>query len=1036
MRSSHILILILLSWTLPLVTVGLNNSDLQRRQGTTNGALPTLTTDSPSAPTAASASQSSLPASVAATTDLRSSTASSQPNTANAASNSTVASHSSTAASAKPTTAAPLTNSTASSTSKASDVLPLQPRITPAFGIAGVFLILFGAVYALIGVKSRSIQIFLSCGFLASIATTALVDFVMSTPVSDAVQGGFFVAIFMTGAVFGGGALIFQEFTEGFGCLLGGFCFSMWLLVLKPGGLVTSPGGKGAFIGIFSLVAWSLSWTKYTRPYALIGSTAFGGATAFVLGLDCFVRAGMKEFWFYIWDLNDGLFPLNTSTYPLTRGIKVEIALIIIGTIIGLLSQIRLWKIIRSKQRKEEAVQQADSEHNQAIEAALGRHLERQNEREKSAWERQYGDRLNSKRNTILWQDARADKRYSTVSVAPIQPSHPSASAENLEMDTYGSRKSQSGYGSRSMRQSTVTVEVIPEADEDHEEVALNERNKALQALEDGRTSDEHKHSGDVSMSSSMLAPLTEREEDRAALSNSERSVEVSKPKRQSRRSSSGLTKRSSSGYVPVASHSKDHLVDFERPQSRASSAAATLDGDNEKIDVKLLDVDPENKRGTPPEIIISPVSAEGAQSPAIPSGSSTGFPGAESRSSDGKDESLGGASQCPAPPIATVASSSAASAADTKNQDRVPESQASEGTDSTTESLTRGALAQVPSQMSTVVLSYRTNEWAKHITSAEAPVYDEPESIEGVEGQEEAPTHLVRVATESQTEPPVPQSAAQTLQTEMVPPSVRASQAGVGVASQLPTPQRSFSDQELRRSTMKAPSRSTSMQSLKIPSHRASRIGFNPAASTSLVAMPIMENIPSNFGAPTSAGRRSSAPGSPYLIPTRRTSATSLGSGNQRPYSTQGTPRPHSGSPLYDAAQLQRLQGHQQQHERPERPSGTRMDSYESHQPAQRDIRKEAQKRESLLADWRLTQQQSASRDGLEASAAEHGRARLKMQLEKQRQFEEYQRSEEQLKQLAMDQMMRRPEMLDLHREAMRRMQGSANKKLRGSTG
>ncbi|KAJ9617998.1 hypothetical protein H2204_013228 [Knufia peltigerae] len=1025
MRSFHILILTLLSWTLPLVTAGLDHSGLQERQDTANGALPTLTTDAPSSPTVASASQSSLPASLALTTEGSSNTTSTQPLMTGFTSNSTVASHTSTTISAIPTAATSPANSTASSKTKANDDLPLRPRITPAFGIAGVFLIVLGGIYALIGVKSRSIQIFLSCGFLASIATTALVDFVMSTPVSDAVQGGFFVAIFMTGAVFGGGALIFKEFTEGFGCLLGGFCFSMWLLVLKPGGLVTSPGGKGAFIGVFSLVAWSLSWTSYTRPYALIGSTAFGGATAFVLGLDCFIRAGMKEFWFYIWDLNDELFPLNTDTYPLTRGMKVEIAIIVIGTIIGLLSQIKLWKIIRSKQRKEEAVQQEDEGQKQAIEAALGRHLERRNEREKSAWEKQYGDRLNSKRNTVLWQDAHTHKRYSTVSVVAFQPPTPSASTEELEMDTYGSRRIQSCYGSKNKRQSSVTVEVIPEADENDEEVALNERQKALQALEEGQAADEHKQSGDLSASSSTLSPLTAGDDDSLALSKSDSGIELSKPKR---RPSSGLTKRLTSGYVPLAAHSKDHLVDLERPQSRASSAAATLDGDNEELDVDSLDADARNKTGGCPQIIISPVFTEGAEFSDMLSGSTTGFGHAESTSSDGKDGALNHTSRPTAAQIRTIAASATAVVGDTRSDDRVPESQASEGTDSTAESLTRVALAQVPSQTSTVVLSHRTNEWAKHITSAEAPIYDEPESIKGDDGPEDSPTYIARVATDPQTQALVTQGPVHTAQVE----TVRTSRAGVGVASHPPTPQRALSDQQWRPSATKAPSRTTSMQSLKAPSKRVSRGSFNPTASTSLATMPIMENIPSEFGVPAPTGRRSSA-GSPYMMPTRRDSATSFGSGNRRPYSAHDTPRPQGGTP-YDVAQLQRLQS--QQYQRAERPSGTRMDSYDSHQPSQRDVRKEAQKRESLLADWRLTQQQHASRDGLEASVAEHGRARLRSQLENQRRFEEYQRSEEQRRQLAMDQMMRRPEMQDLHREAMRKMQGSANKKLRSSTG
>lgn len=59
-------------------------------------------------------------------------------------------------------------------------------------------------------------------------------------------------------------------------------------------------------IAAFCFVMFSLAFHKITRPYSLIVSISFGGATAIVLGIDCFSRAGLKEFWIYIWG-NDGL---------------------------------------------------------------------------------------------------------------------------------------------------------------------------------------------------------------------------------------------------------------------------------------------------------------------------------------------------------------------------------------------------------------------------------------------------------------------------------------------------------------------------------------------------------------------------------------------------------------------------------------------------------------------------------------------------------------------------------------------------------
>jgi Domain of unknown function (DUF4203) len=131
-----------------------------------------------------------------------------------------------------------------------------------------------------------------------------LMVYVMNPPVSNGVQGAYVVAAVITGLIFGALATVFTEVTEGLGCLLGGFCLSMWFLVLKPGGLVTSTGGKAILISVFTLSIFALSFSHYTRPYSLIGSISFAGATTIILGIDCFSRAGLKEFWLYIWGMS------------------------------------------------------------------------------------------------------------------------------------------------------------------------------------------------------------------------------------------------------------------------------------------------------------------------------------------------------------------------------------------------------------------------------------------------------------------------------------------------------------------------------------------------------------------------------------------------------------------------------------------------------------------------------------------------------------------------------------------------------------
>lgn len=240
-------------------------------------------------------------------------------------------------------------------------------------------------MYALVGLKNKWLHPYLSSAYLASLAVTVLILYVMNLPVSNAVQGAYFVAIITTGLIIGGAALVFKEMTEGLGCLLGGFCLSMWFLVLSPGGLLTSTRSISAFIVAFSLAAYATSFSHYTRPYGLIGSCSFSGATVVILGIDCFSRAGLKEFWAYIWNLNSNLFPLGATTYPLTRGIRVEIAAIIAIFLAGIVSQVRLWKFIEAR-REKRASEKLNAQRNFRQEANISQGVKYANAPEKRRW--------------------------------------------------------------------------------------------------------------------------------------------------------------------------------------------------------------------------------------------------------------------------------------------------------------------------------------------------------------------------------------------------------------------------------------------------------------------------------------------------------------------------------------------------------------------------------------------------------------------------------------------------------------------------
>ncbi|KAI9929894.1 hypothetical protein ASPWEDRAFT_167560 [Aspergillus wentii DTO 134E9] len=270
--------------------------------------------------------------------------------------------------------------------------LPLPPKITPALGVGGFVLIALGAVLALVGIRKIWVQVFLSTACLTSLGVTVLIVYVMNPPVRTAVQGAYLVAIVFTGITFGALSVVFKELTEGLGCLLGGFCLSMWLLSLKPGGLLTGTDAKSGFIGALSVAFYALSFSHYTRPYGLIVGTAISGGTAVALGIDCYSRAGLKEFWLYIWSLNDDIFPLGTNTYPVTRNIRVELAVTVIVALLGIVSQLRLWKVIRERRRNETKKREEEQRKNDEAEAEAGRRLEENNIRERAEWEAKFGN--------------------------------------------------------------------------------------------------------------------------------------------------------------------------------------------------------------------------------------------------------------------------------------------------------------------------------------------------------------------------------------------------------------------------------------------------------------------------------------------------------------------------------------------------------------------------------------------------------------------------------------------------------------------
>jgi len=992
----------------------------------------------------------------------------------NSASLSNTASHSGLAATISktrtPSTTAVSTATNGTATTP-SNSLPLKPKITPGLSIAGIVLTVSGLAFLLIGIKNRSMQIFLSSAYLTSLSITVLIIYVMSPPVSSAVQGAYFVAAFVTGVLFGAGSLIFPEITEGLGCFLGGVCLSMWLLVLKPGGTLTGTVGKIVFVLVFGVAVWLLSFFRTIRPYALIGATSFSGATAVVLGIDCFCRSGLKEFWLYIWNLNDNLFPLNTTTYPITRGMQVEIAAIVLGCIVGVISQLKLWKVIKDRRERKEAAQRDVERRKSAMDEATGRFLEARTDREKAQWERIYGpqggrlysDHVRGSRSTIVdsSNDLSQDNRKSWISTR--QPSTESTESVRLEMNRLSLPRADHNPTSRSKRQSAVTVHTIPEDDEAQEEARASITDVQSASSVDGgpdhpSTSAQHNnHDAPPIPPLPFTIPSTASPKVPSVQpSPTESNIQFA----EKQKSDTSILKRLSgqNGVVSPMSTSEEVLMLPEAHHSRASSVAATLNDELEELDLRSVHSEAEHvSESHDRELTLHATPSTGQTScnklsylgdePPSPAALSIDFDPEElarpimadleqlSKLANGSKELGGSRSNFVRPDDLTAGKNVIATSDDTNGGISAPADLKS------TESLTQGALVRVPSQLNNVVMTYRTNEWAKHISVAEVPVDDKRSSILA-EAEVESPVQLVETPapvrveelaqtalnTSAATTGPASSKSAQApahpdkrRSTARRSPETHVAPARVTVEGKMHAPSlhRSFSDQSLAAApaiVIRPPtSRSRQYTSLSPKLTRSS--STLPSAIVENAETQFLSSSPPVAGSPSPhvtstslAAQPGKAPSGPHL----ERSASNL-----RPSTTAG--------PMVRSFSSESLSDHIYQ-QVAATASDTRLSFYNSHQPERRASTFVPGKRDSMLAEWQGSLKREASLTAIPKVTADQRRA--EMMKEKRQSLQNKQRQEvtQQYREQVLDQAMRTTDMQALHREAMRKMQAKAN--------
>ncbi|KAF2854256.1 hypothetical protein T440DRAFT_271480 [Plenodomus tracheiphilus IPT5] len=933
--------------------------------------------------------------------------------------------------------------------------LPIQPKLTPAMGLSGVILLLSGLVYAVIGIKNKWVYVFGSAAYLTALAVSVLIVYLMSPPVSNAVQGAFFVAAFVTGVIFGALSLVFSDITEGFGCLLGGFCLSMWFLSLKDGGLISSTTGRAIFIGCMSVGGYSLSFSHYTRNHGLIASIAFSGATAALLGIDCLASSGWKEFWLYLWNLNDDVFPLNTNTYPVTKNIKAELAGVVIIAVFGVISQLRVWKMVQ-EHRANSAAQQLEKQQDQEREEeALGRKIEDDFHKERAQWEAAYGDGGKSVQDSSIRSSTIGPKRSTSIRETELSGND---SVEMVNLTKSGVTQASNGDTPAG---TTVTINVLQDDDIRQIDSLGNPVDHHLTHAAPAETKSSKRSSAPPPPPTVIPLPFTVPLEEDAtsvddnisvsAIPDSDQ-ISTHHPRPMSKRISdmSAMRLRVSRD----ATYSQEALISHADANSdRASSVAATLDDDNDvnslrqispphspldaqhatplenlKVSIQEEEEEDRSSTGLVASSLPSSGEADGADKAAFETVTEVAAlqKGARKSFTPSTDPKV---DEVPNEPSnrreSRVRADTLVPGADEDNeQSNSDPKQAQVATvpqagraESHVGSLRDGVL---PAKLSKVAQSYRTNEWAKHLEVAEKPSLDDLEVPD---------SPGVALAEGFPKEVPAPVS-------DELTSSLMGSKRTSRRASREGTIQ-GTSSHDLIRSASTFSQNSLAGQQTWTQSPPVAPLG-NLSRSSSSTQIDVLAPLPSH----TLMGQRES------LI-RNRASSQSL------------TPKSSAANLLVEAKDLENmtlaqrrqiLQSQQTgismlQHQssvttqRRAPPSASQKwqnkgwsakgapPGFDSHQPKRNSSSQSNQKREQLYAGWRDTMRDVTPPQTAVFTAEQQRQALLNDR--RQKELERQQRElHQQQRASQMDSMMRSSQMLEAHREAMRKMQADANKR------
>ncbi|KAJ7357256.1 hypothetical protein DFH08DRAFT_1076261 [Mycena albidolilacea] len=269
------------------------------------------------------------------------------------------------------------TSASVSASSASASAAPdhvLATKLDPGFGVLGAVLIITGVPSAFFGHKNRWTSFFL-IGFytLSLVCFVLILKFGILTavnPPSKMLRGMFVLASAVAGIAGGGISIFFWKASRYFIGGWGGFALALWVQCFHNGGVIKTIGFRWIFYIGCGVVGFVLCTIPKIHYHILLISTAMVGSSAFMLGVDCFTTAGLKEF--YIWNLGfRGLFPKYVNAgieFPVSQTMQIELGLIGAITLMGIAVQLRVLTVLQKKlqeiaeeqrQRDEEAEVQA-----------------------------------------------------------------------------------------------------------------------------------------------------------------------------------------------------------------------------------------------------------------------------------------------------------------------------------------------------------------------------------------------------------------------------------------------------------------------------------------------------------------------------------------------------------------------------------------------------------------------------------------------------------------------------------------------------